>query len=290
MLIDANKQSIELTGVGNARELGGYPAADGRNVRRGILLRTAKLSTASDEDIRRLKEDYKLAKIIDMRSVEEIEGSPEIAVFTGSPKPEHDPSVEGAEYIHLPVIDMQKQMSDTVEWAKAKGLYPITDMLKMLTVTIESGYVGAKLYVGFLEDECGKRGYSRFFRKLLSLDEGRALLFHCTQGKDRTGVAAMLILSALGVSEEIIVEDYMLTNIFNSERIAKERKMLEMSGKLPPDKIDDFLMVMDKVKESTMTGVISHLKEKYDSVKNYIVSELGVSEDEIGQLKDKFLI
>ena len=211
-------------------------------------------------------------------------------MFTGSPEPDNDPPIEGAEYIHLPVIDMQKQMTETVEWAKAKGLYPITDMLKMLTVTIESGYVGAKLYVGFLEDECGKRGYSRFFRELLSLDEGRALLFHCTQGKDRTGVAAMLILSALGVSEEIIVEDYMLTNIFNSERIAKERKMLEMSGKLPPDRIDDFLMVMDKVKASTITGVISHLKENYGSVINYIKNELTVSEKELEQLKDKFLI
>ena len=290
MVVDANKQSIGLSSVGNARELGGYAADDGRSVRRGVLLRTAKLSSATDEDIRRLKEVYHLAKIVDLRSAEEIDGSPEIAMFTGTPQQENDPPIEGAEYIHLPVLDMQKQMEDTVEWAKANGLYPITDMFKMLTVTVESGYIGDKLYIGFLEDECGKRCYSRFFRELLSLEADRAILFHCTQGKDRTGVAAMLILSALGVSEDIITQDYMLTNIFNCERIEKERRMLEMSGRLPPDKIDDFLMVMDKVKACAMTGVISHLKEKYGSVTNYIISELGVSEKEIELLKDRFLV
>ena len=160
----------------------------------------------------------------------------------------------------------------------------------MLTVTIESGFVGDGLYIRFLEDDCGKESYKQFFRELIGLDEGRAVLFHCTQGKDRTGVAAMLILSALGVPEEVIIEDYMMTNIYNSNRIAKERKMLEVLNGLSPEKIERYLMVMDKVSESTMTSVIAHLKEKYGSVKGFILTELEVSDTEIDMLKDKFLV
>lgn len=285
-----HKQSINLKQIGNARELGGYPAADGRRVRKGVLLRTAKLTTADSEDIKRLCEVYHLAKIIDFRSDDEINSSPEMALFSGSSAPEPEPEIEGVQYIHLPVLDLQEQMNATTEWAKANGMYPITDMLGMLTISVKSGFVGEKLYINLIESDIGKSGYRRFLSELLSLEEGRSVLFHCTQGKDRTGIAAMLILSALGVSEDIITEDYMLTNIFNSERIAKERKMLEMSGKLPEDKIDDFLMVMDKVKETSMTGVILHIKEKYGSVNNYIVTELGISESEIAELKNKFLV
>lgn len=281
---------IGLAGVNNARELGGYPAADGKTVRHGVLLRTARLSGSTDDDLRRLKEVYRLAKIIDLRSDEEINGSPEIAMFTGSTSPDLDPTIEEVDYIHLPVLDMQKQMKETDEWSRKHGIYPVSGLLQMLTVSMESGFVGDGLYIRFLEDDFGKQSYKQFLRELIELEEGRAILFHCTQGKDRTGVAAMLILSALGVPEEVIIEDYMLTNIYNSDRIAKERKMLEALDGLSPEKIERYLMVMDKVNESTMTSVITHLKEKYGSVKNFITIELEVSDTEIEMLKDKFLL
>lgn len=281
---------IGLAGVNNARELGGYPAADGKTVRHGVLLRTARLSGSTDDDLRRLKEVYRLARIIDLRSDEEINGSPEIAMFTGSTSPDLDPTIEEVDYIHLPVLDMQKQMKETDEWSRKHGIYPVSGLLQMLTVSMESGFVGDGLYIRFLEDDFGKQSYKQFLRELIELEEGRAILFHCTQGKDRTGVAAMLILSALGVPEEVIIEDYMLTNIYNSDRIAKERKMLEALDGLSPEKIERYLMVMDKVNESTMTSVITHLKEKYGSVKNFITIELEVSDTEIEMLKDKFLL
>ena len=211
-------------------------------------------------------------------------------MFTGSTSPDLDPTIEEVDYIHLPVLDMQKQMKETDEWSRKHGIYPVSGLLQMLTVSMESGFVGDGLYIRFLEDDFGKQSYKQFLRELIELEEGRAILFHCTQGKDRTGVAAMLILSALGVPEEVIIEDYMLTNIYNSDRIAKERKMLEALDGLSPEKIERYLMVMDKVNESTMTSVITHLKEKYGSVKNFITIELEVSDTEIEMLKDKFLL
>lgn len=285
------KQSIGLTGIQNARELGGYLTEDHRIVKRGVLLRTAKLSTGTEEDLGRLKEEFRLAKILDLRSDEEVNGSPIVALFSGSDSPEPDPVLEGVAYIHAPILDMR----ELAEYAESRmdgdpdnGLAQ-QDQLQLTGMLIDAGLIGDEIYIGFLDGKKGKQGYSRLFRELLSLEEGRAVLFHCSQGKDRTGLAAMLILTALGVSEEIIVEDYMLTNEFYRERIAKERKMLEMSGKVPPDRIEVFLMVMDAVRRSSMTNVIAHLKERYGSVMDYIVGELGVSKEQITQLRDRFL-
>ena len=277
------RQSIGMQGIGNARELGGYPAADGRRVRKGVLLRTAKLSTATGDDLRRLDEEFRVAKVIDLRSDEEISGAPEVTMVTGVPGPEPDPLPRGAEYFHLSVMDMQELM------AEMSSLRGGADLITALSTLTESGIFGDKLYYVFLDRALGKASYSRMFRELISLEEGRAMLFHCTQGKDRTGVAAMLILSALGVSEDIIVEDYMLTNLFNSERIAAERMMLERSGKVPPEKIELCLMAMDRVSENVMTGLLAHVKEKYGSVMNYITGELGVTDGELAELRNKLL-
>lgn len=285
-----HSQSIGMTGIGNARELGGYPAADGRRVKPGVLLRTARLSTATPEDLRRLREVYRLSRIIDLRSSEEINSVPELALFTGCTEPDPDPEIDGAVYIHLPILDMPDLIHETQEFVKTNALEPVTDIVQMLSALIESGFVGDSLYIGFLESALGRQSYSRLFRELLTLEEGRSVLFHCTQGKDRTGLAAMLILSALGISEEIIIADYMLTNRYNQKRIAAQRRMLEGTGKVPPDQIDRYLMVMDQVNETIMTNVLEHLKLKYGGTVSYIVNELGISGEEIRQLQKAFLI
>ncbi len=65
---------------------------------------------------------------------------------------------------------------------------------------------------------------------MLDTEPERAVLWHCTGGKDRTGLAAMLILSALGVDEETVVKDYLLTNEFNAQRIAGTKQYLRAQG------------------------------------------------------------
>ena len=284
-----HKQSIGLSGIQNARELGGYRTEDGRTVKRGVLLRTARLSQGTEDDFRRLREVYHLAKIIDLRSDEEISGSPQMALFTGKYASDPDPVIEDAEYINLPVVDLKKMMDFAPEQFPDGVIPKATDLIQMLTISIEAGFISDELYFGFLDEELGRSSYSRFFRELITLDEGRSILFHCTQGKDRTGVAAMLILSALGVPEDVIIEDYMLTNTFNEVQIEKELMMLRNSGRVPPDKIDTYLMAMDGVNKKTMTNVTDHVKKNYGSVKNYIIEELGLSEKDITMLRSRFL-
>ena len=66
--------------------------------------------------------------------------------------------------------------------------------------------------------------------------------------------------------------------------------MLEMSGKVPDEKIDTFLMAMDQVDRNTMVKLLTHIKENYGSVTEYMVNELGISGEEISALRRKYLV
>ena len=263
-------QSLNLNSVGNARELGGYPTVDGRKVKSGVLLRTAALYGISSDDVTRLTKNYHLAVIADLRMSLEV-----------APKP--DPAIEGVKYLNLRVIN-----EDLFNQELEKKLSVEGDAIARLNFIIDSGFVSYDMYVGFLSEESGKKAYSEFFRELLDLPPERSLLFHCTQGKDRTGCAAMLILSALGVSEDTIMEDYMLTNVFNAKLIDGQRKMLLSHG-IKESELEKYMLILDEVNPKTMNTVLAWLKENYGSPVGYIINELGVSADDIEQLKAKFL-
>jgi len=163
------------------------------------------------------------------------------------------------------------------------------DMISLLISSVDMGIVSDNLYIDFLTSNSGKKGYRDFFEKLRSLSPDRALLFHCTQGKDRTGVAAMLILSVLDVDEETIIKDYMLTNKYNETLIRKEREMLRniMGKEMDADR---YLSAMDQVNVCYLKNVLSYLKKTYGSVSNYTMVELGQTEKSLAELKDKFLV
>ena len=274
--IDPEAQSIGLEGVGNARDLGGYPAGDGRTVKWGAFLRTAALGGATEGDIQRLKDVYHLSVVADLRMTSEIEGAP-------------DPEIDGVKYLHLGIMD-EEALAE-----KRANLRPedvedldMTDKLDRLKLAFRLGIVGDQMYIDFLSAETGRTGYARMFREILDMPEDGALLFHCTQGKDRTGCAAMLILSALGVDEDTILQDYMLTNTFNAELIESERKMLIDWG-VDDAELDTYMIAMDAVNIQYMINALDWMKANYGSALGYITAELGVTDDEIEMLRDRYL-
>lgn len=268
-----HRQSIPLSSVKNSRELGGYVAADGRKVKSGVLLRTGRLSEISDEDITILKDTYKLEHIIDFRMSMEVQTLP-------------DRDIDGAEYHHLDVIEITSFFSD-VEMPDI-DINKI-DPFQMAEITINSGMQNDRMYIGFLSCDMGKKAFSDFFRILISAQPDRAVLWHCTSGKDRTGIAAMLLLSALGVDEKTIIDDYLLTNVFNAERIEGTKQVMRTKG-YEDDFIDQAVLVFDAVDESYMRNAIAYLKKEYGSVMGYIRDGLGISQEEIDSLKEKYLL
>ncbi len=264
------KQSIPLKSVANARELGGYLTSDGRTVRNGVLLRTANLNDITAEDIQTLQNQYRLSDLIDFRMEMEMGDNA-------------DPIIGGVTNTHLNVIDVQAFEQHTKSEEDIKHF----DIIQLLAFCEQIGMFNDKMYIGFLSTESGKKAYSRFFRILLAADPDRAVLWHCTSGKDRTGLAAMLLLSLLGVEESVIMEDYMLTNAYNAPKIAETKQRLRAKG------CDDALtqkavLMFDAVDRCFMANAIAFLREQYGSVVGYIHSELNISEREITLLRQKY--
>ena len=126
----------------------------------------------------------------------------------------------------------------------------------------------------------GNPAYHELFRLL---EEHRVpLLFHCTCGKDRTGIAAMLVLLALGVSREDAIADYMLTNVYRKAIIDKF-----MQDK-PADQYD-LLLPVEGVSESMGAGSIDVLLEKYPSYEAYFDAEYGLTTARLAALRDFYL-
>lgn len=272
-----NKQSIGLASVPNARELGGYKTYDGRSVRTGLLLRTARLDKATAEDIRRLETEYKVSTIVDFRMPAEAANAP-------------DPDISGAENYNISIINE----AEIIKRQKQKGINMAAmykDPLVFLKTALESKVVHPGMYIDFLKSDAGKDGFGRFLRLAIETPDDHALLWHCSSGKDRTGIAAMLLLEIFGVDEKTIMHDFLLTNEFNREKIEKMREFLD-EGLEPQKKylINDMLVVLDGVNGSYMENALEYLKSEYGSVKGYIISELGIDDADMELLREKYLI
>ncbi len=125
-----------------------------------------------------------------------------------------------------------------------------------------TGMLDEKMYIGFLTSDMGQKAYSQFFRILLETSPDRAVLWHCTSGKDRTGLAAMLLLAALGVDEKVIMEDYLLTNEYNADKIESTKRFMLSNG-LDDAYAEKAALVYDKVDERFMQTALVYLKQKY---------------------------
>lgn len=243
-------QSLHMESVSNARELGGYLVQDGRYVKRGVLLRTGALSEASEKDLERLVSEYHVAAIADFRSLEEM-------------KTKKDPEIAGAVHYALPIFDAQEMQGQ------------------------EEAVLTDRMYIYFLSAKKGIQSFRKFLEIAAGLPEGKSLLFHCTQGKDRTGLAAMLLLSVLGADEETILSDYLLTNQFNEKLIEQARSMLQAI--YPPEKVEQYMSFMDRADPVFMQNVLDWMKEAYGSVCGYVLDCLGLPDSVQEKIRERYL-
>ncbi|MGM9941388.1 MAG: tyrosine-protein phosphatase [Bulleidia sp.] len=262
-------QSLHLEGVNNARTLAGYVNREGKRIRAKRLLRSGMPGDATVSDLEKLKEQN-LGVIVDFRTDSE-KGSKE------------DPVIEGVRYEHLHVSDenLDRSISDAVTRIYEKD--PIQALIEML----KSGAMNEDLYVNLVECDAAKHGYGRFFQILLETDPDQSILWHCTGGKDRAGTAAVLVMSALDMDEETILDDFGMTNAFNQKRIEGLRYEV-MKRTDDPEVIAD-VQVIAGVRREYMKRMLDHLNEKYGSAKNFITTRLGVDSADLNRLKDLFL-
>jgi protein-tyrosine phosphatase len=212
----------------NVRDLGGFPVGRGLSVRRGLLYRAGELSDPSPAD-RAALEKRGIATVVDFRSKDEIQKSPDGSIAT-----------------------VQKRVELSIDAGNILAL-------SRRDRDVSGEILMEDLYRSLAED--ARPQYREFFAILA--EKGNApLLFHCSAGKDRTGVAAALILSALGVDRKAVYRDYLFSAGCLTE---KYRVLVEAEPDLEP-----FLTV----RRSYLEAAFAHIERHFGGVERYLSDEL----------------
>ena len=181
MSITPNARVLPLRGASNFRDLGGYLGLDGLTLRWGRIFRSDHLAELNEED-HALLQSLGLRRSLDLRGVQERGAQPY--------------EVPGVTQWQLPIEPTVVQRMHDVVTAGTRLTAPVvTDLMK-------------ELYRALVNEQSSR--FAEFFE--IVLQEDSPVVFHCTAGKDRTGFAAALLLAALGVPRQHIMDDYLLTN------------------------------------------------------------------------------
>ena len=271
--VAAKEQTLNMSSISNARELGGYKTRDGKTVRKGVLLRSAALTDASQDELNSLINDYNLSAVIDLRANYELAEEPE-------------PVIDGIAQYNFKIMDEQLMAGRAASISDILT-DPNVDPITRMTAILKAEVISDQMYVEFLQGDIGKAGYRDFFRVLLETPEGSAVLWHCTNGKDRTGVAAMLLLGVLNVDDETIMKDFLLTNTFFEAEISAMRNQLK--AYIQDEAMLEELLVAGKgVYAPYMQNALDYINENYGNIPSYVKTELGLTDADIVKLQNLY--
>lgn len=270
------QQFLPVKGIVNARDLGGYTMLDGRIVQSGRLLRAAHLADATDEDIRNL-ERLPVTVVIDFRKEQEKVGKV-------------DREVPGARYTSLPVDPSGNAMATATEEEKKKfsgqKKFDVKKVIVFAAFNKKAQAVAREMYPTLLFDPDCQQQFARFFRLVLETENG-AVLFHCTQGKDRTGIASALLLAALGADRETIVADFDATNRVYEKDVRKYSRRVKFWG----GKEEEVGVVKAFLGCNTENFIkaLDRIDQEFGSLQAYLKGPIGLTDADIQTLRERYL-
>jgi protein-tyrosine phosphatase len=250
---------IPLEGNLNLRDLGGYPSARGGTVRTGCLFRSDELHALTDADL-------VVVAGLGVRVVFDLRNDTERAL-----RPSRLP----------PGVELHERATPSAQ--------PVQAALRTLEDDIASGWVSqadddefVRVYFNILTRLAPEL---RRIIELASDAVARPLLFHCKSGKDRTGVAAAVLLGLLGVPDETILDDYELTTKYATEqRLAEVASIVERHG-VNPDDVRRFI----SPRRSALAAAITHIRNEHGGYDAYATNALGVAPDVPKTLRARLL-
>ena len=262
---------MEFERVVNVRDLGGLPVG-GRRIRSGRLLRTAHLHDATDSDVRLLAEHYRLRVIFDFRTFSEVEAQP-------------DRPVPGAEHITLPTLDVEAERASG-EAVPEDTWLDLPSHIVRLAFTPLFQQKARELYPSLVTSEFSQLQYAAFLNKILETPDG-AVLWHCSQGKDRTGIGAAFLLGALGADRETIVADFDRSNDIYRPLVDRFCAEIDTLGGGEDQK--DVVRAFMGVSTRNFCRTLDLIDAQWGSMDNYISSCLGLTEDDCRVLRERYL-
>lgn len=263
------RQAIGLEGVPNARQLGSYINKEGRRVKHGVLIRCGMLGQATDRDLQLLKEQYHVNYVFDLRTAYEVSHWP-------------DRPIEGATYVNMPIQDEKNNFWKLILEAPGDTT---EEKLIHFAMHPKANSMMKQLYIGMVSDEYCQLQYAALLDRIIRSDG--TMLWHCTQGKDRTGLGTAFLLAALGFDRKTIVDDFALTNIPYQANIDRLSKRLIEKG--ANNEALETIQAEEGVSVKNFEAALDYIDQEFGSMENYIKQIFVLTNEELETLKDKFL-
>lgn len=231
--------TVNLDGTKNTRDLGGYKTSCGTFTKYNLFFRSDNTDKLTDSDIKKLRDECNLKTVIDLRY------NREVSAF-----PDKLSTIRGIKYYNIPLLIPKEQMVSLV-----KGDIDLGD--------------------AYIESLNQKDMVKKIFDTIAETTDG-SILFHCTNGKDRTGTVAALLLGLCGVSKEDVADNYSVTYelIKENESVKKgiQKYGTDTIFKSPPEYIGK---------------LFDYVINTYGSFENYLL-DCGVSQQNLEKIKDRF--
>ena len=246
---DSATREIKLQGAVNFRDLGGYYTLDGKQVKKGILYRAAALNNLTPMDLQKM-DHLNIMYYFDFRGPFEVATAPD------------------------------KMTSNIIRISLPSGSENIGDSnyQKNLQNMFKSDSFMSHFYTDLSPF---KERYRPLFDSLLNFKGNCNLVFHCTAGKDRTGIAAALILYALGVDKESIYDDYEATNYYRRNENLKAANGMQLMYKVDIQTANRMLDANRNYIKSTF----NQIEKDFGSIDNYLSKVMGLDDSKIKLLR-----
>lgn len=255
---------LPLEKVRNPRDLGGYVGYHGRKIKMHRLIRSGKISNISKHDAQFLQ-DYGLAKIIDLRSPLECHKMP-------------DSEIPGVEHFSISL-----SIDDNTNGGKK-------DLSQVFETYRHDQYAGFALmcdrYKAHVMKEHAQNSVHKILEVLANTKDG-AVLYHCSEGKDRTGIVTVVILYLLGVDMETIRQDYLYSNYMLNDYRAKKDQMAKAAGENLCFRAN--MRILGSVSDAFLDTALIAIEKNYGGIDNYLEKEVGVTPELRESLRDLYL-
>ena len=252
---------LGVASVPNMRDLGGWSTRDGGRVVRGAVYRSTDLSRLTNED-RRAVEALGIRAVFDLRTAGERAAAPDVL-----PK--------GAGYRALDILadstmavpaNLMELLSDPKEATEALTPARVLDLF-------------GSAYREIISLPSARSGYRELFSDL-GPGADRPALLHCTTGKDRTGWAAAALLMLLGVSDEDVMAEYLLTNDLLLPALAPKFELFRQGGGDP-----EVLLPVFGVEPEYLNVALETMSGEYGSIEGYFSAGLGLDDQTLDALR-----
>lgn len=268
---------LDFRTINNVRDLGNIPTSDGKSITRtGLLYRGASLADASEEELLRLH-SLGVRTVVDFRTMMELKGR-------------SDRLVPLSRYIPIPVDSVASDVSMEEEYQqhmRDQRTFDVRKLILLAAFNDKAHGVAQQLYPNIFFSEGPVRSFGKFLRLIIhDTDPSTAIFFHCTQGKDRAGVATALILGALGVGPDEILRDFDLTNDFYARELSRTiRRVKWMGGK---ERQVDVVRSFIGANTDNFRAALSRIEDEWGGMEGFLTSRIGLTPEELATLRSRY--